>query len=242
MSQLLHKSNDGPLLIRAIAITGCDGSGKSTLTANLTAALRGQGPATQIYLGQSSGHIDKWIAALPLIGPPASRYLARKAEQVHNRPCSAPGTGAALVIYLLSRWRTFKFRRMMTLASRGILVITDRYPQSEIPGFRFDGPQLAKTSGGNWLVCQLRIREQRLYEWMAAHHPLLVIRLNVDPETAHARKPDHKIEVLREKTAVLFKLTFGGAHILDLDSRDQINTILNASLQAATAAIDAAPR
>jgi len=218
-----------------IALTGCDGSGKSTLAAKLVTHLREQGPVEPIYLGQSSGRIAEWIRTLPLIGPSLNRYLVRKSDRVHDRPSTPPGNVTALVIYLLSRWRAHKFRRMLAMCRRGVLVVTDRYPQAEIPGFRFDGPQLAKTTGGNGWVRRLRAREKKLYEWMAAGVPMLVIRLNVDAETAHARKPDHQLEALREKIAAWPNLRFNGARILDLDARDDADAILDASLREARA-------
>ncbi|WP_414444992.1 hypothetical protein [Burkholderia sp. 22PA0106] len=223
--------------LRVIALTGCDGSGKSTLATSLVAQLRQQGPTVQIYLGQSSGHIGGWIGTVPIIGPLLERYLLRQSERVHGRLAGAPGIVPAFVIYLLSCWRALKFRRMLAQSRRGVLVITDRYPQVEVPGFRFDGPQLAKTSGGSWLVRRLRAHERRLYRWMAAYIPLLVIRLNVDADTAHARKPDHKLAVLREKAAILPRLTFNGARILDLDSREPLDTIRDASLRAVSKAL-----
>lgn len=223
--------------MRVIAVTGCDGSGKSTLTADLVAHLRQQGSTELLYLGQSSGRIVEWIGTLPVIGLSFSRYLLRKSEKVHAERSAAPGSATALVIYLLSRWRTYKFRRMLMMSRRGVLVVTDRYPQTEVPGFRFDGPQLAKTSGGNWLVRKLAAHELQLYQRMAACLPLLVIRLNVDAETAHARKPDHNLTTLREKIAVWPHLRFNGASILDLDAREQAGTILDRSLLAVNAAI-----
>lgn len=202
------------------------------------AKLRRHGPTASIYLGQSSGRIGEWIATLPWIGPPFSRYLTRKSERVHERPSAAPGSLTALVIYLLSRWRGHKFRRMLAQCRRGVLVVTDRYPQAEIAGFRFDGPQLAKSAGGgNRLVRALTAHELQLYRWMAARVPLLVIRLNIDADTAHARKPDHALETLREKTAVIPQLTFNGAHILDLDAREPADAILDASLRAVDASL-----
>jgi len=225
------RSSDACRPLRVIALTGCDGSGKSTLAAKLVARLRGQGPVEPLYLGQSSGRIAEWIGTLPLLGPAFQRYLVRKSDRVHDRPSTPPGNLTALVIYLLSRWRAHKFRRMLAMCRRGVLVVTDRYPQAEIPGFRFDGPQLAKTSGGNGWVRSLRVREKKLYEWMAASAPMLVIRLNVDAETAHARKPDHPLEILREKIAAWPNLRFNGARILDLDARDAADAILDASLR-----------
>jgi hypothetical protein len=199
--------------------------------------LRKQGPTEPLYLGQSSGRIGEWIHTLPIIGASFGRYLLRKSEKVHDQPSSPPGNLTALVIYLLSRWRAHKFRRMLTMSRRGVVVVTDRYPQTEKPGFLFDGPQLSKTDSGNWWVRKLRVRERRLYEWMSANVPLLVIRLNVDAETAHARKPDHKLASLREKIAGWPHLTFNGARILDLDARDEAATILDTSLRAARAAL-----
>lgn len=222
-----------------IALTGCDGSGKSTLAADLVAHLRKQGPTEPLYLGQSSGRIGEWVATLPLVGPPINRYLVRKSDRVHDRPSSPPGNVTALAIYLLSRWRAHKFRRMLAMCRRGVLVVTDRYPQAEKPGFLFDGPQLAKTQGGNWWVRALRTRERKLYEWMAAAVPMLVIRLNVDAETAHARKPDHKLAALREKIAGWPHLRFNGAPILDLDAREEPGAVLNTSLGAVHAALQA---
>lgn len=223
--------------VRVIAITGCDGSGKSTLADSLVSNLSSQEPAELIYLGQSSGRIGEWISALPIIGAPFGRYLLKKADRVHDRPSTPPGNITALVIYLLSCWRAYKFRKMLAKSKQGQLLITDRYPQDEVAGFRFDGPQLAKTTGGNWWVSALRGRERRLYQWMASYPPLLLIRLDIDAEIAHARKPDHKLSALREKVAVIPHLTFNGAHILDLNGQEPADKILEDSLNAIRAAL-----
>ncbi len=161
-----------------------------------------------------------------------SRFLISRSEQVHQRPSAPPGNLAALVIYLLSCWRAYKFRRMLMKSKKGILLITDRYPQAEIPGFRVDGPQLAKSSGGNGWVRMLKRSEQRLYQWMASYPPLLLIRLNIDEQTAHLRKPDHTLSALREKIAAIPHLKFNGATILDLDAREPEINILDRSLKA----------
>lgn len=218
--------------MRTIAITGCDGAGKSTLAVKLVERLSSQYPVELLYLGQSSGRIGEWIGDLPIIGSPVGRYLRSKSERVHLRPASPPGNITALVIFLLSCWRAWKFRRMLIKCKRGLLLVTDRYPQAEVAGFRFDGPQLDKSVGGNVWVQSLRRREHRLYKWMASYPPLLLIRLGIDEQTAHARKPDHQLSALREKIAVIPQLTFNGAAILDLDAREPADNILEASLRA----------
>ena len=77
--------------VHVIAIVGCDGSGKSTLTASLVNELAARMPTEHIYLGQSSGRIGEWISQLPVIGAPFGRYLRSKAAHVHEKPSTPPG-------------------------------------------------------------------------------------------------------------------------------------------------------
>lgn len=217
--------------LRAIAITGCDGAGKSTLATHLANHFSSQGQAELIYLGQSSGFIGKWIGDIPVVGSYIKKYLISHSERVHQRPSAPPGNIAALVIYLLSCWRAYKFRRMLMKSQQGCLLIIDRYPQAEVPGFRVDGPQLAKAEGGNYWIRILRKSERRLYHWMASYPPALLIRLNIDEQTAHFRKPDHALSALREKIETLPQLTFNGAKILDLDAREPESKIIDESLR-----------
>ena len=219
-------------LKNVIAVVGCDGSGKSTLTADLITHLAQHRQVEWLYLGQSSGNIGEWIKNLPIIGASFERYLVRKAERAHGKEASSPDTLTALVIFLLSLWRVLKFRRMLKLASRGILVITDRYPQAEVSGFYFDGQGLNSVNAQSWLARQLLKQETRLYQWMTSHIPTLLIRLNIDAETAHARKPDHKLAMLRDKVRVIPTLHFNNAPILDLNGRDPYPQVLNAALTA----------
>jgi len=229
-------------LAGVIAVVGCDGSGKSTLTADLLGHLRNERQTELLYLGQSSGNILDWVRGLPLIGQPIGHYLVRRSERAHAKEDtrSAPDILTALVIYLLSRWRHHKFQRMLALHRRSVVVITDRYPQSEMPGFYFDGPGLS-VAGTGGMVRWLATRELRLYRRMASHVPALVIRLDIDADTAHARKPDHKLAMLRDKARVIPTLGFNGAPILDLDARAPYPEVLQAALAAASAALASLP-
>ena len=63
----------------------------------------------------------------------------------------------------------------------------------------------------------------------------MVIRLNIDADTAYARKPDHKLSMLRDKVEVIPNLHFNRAHILDLDGREPYAQELEAALEAVVA-------
>lgn len=218
-------------LQQVIAVVGCDGSGKSTLTSDLVKELSKKQPVELIYLGQSSGAIADWIKGLPVVGPKIEKFLKSKAKNVHGKKNAPKGILTIMVIYLLSRWRKHKFKRMLKLDKKNILIVTDRYPQSEVPGFYFDGTGLKKLTITSWLGKKLQKREQCSYQWMASFLPALLIRLNIDAETAHQRKPDHKLDMLKEKIEVIPNLDFNQANILELDGTDPYEKVLSTALK-----------
>lgn len=227
-----------------IAVVGCDGSGKSTLAADLLAGLRDEFPTEQLYLGQDSGNILRWILGIPMIGSAVGRYLVVRSEGAHESDgrSSRMDIPTAVVVHLLSRWRYHKFRRMQKLLRRGTVVVTDRYPQAEVQGFHFDGPGLDSVVLDGGILGWLSSSERMLYERMASHRPALLIRLNVDAETAYARKPDHKLATLREKVRVIPTLKFNGARIVDLDAREPYSKVLQSALTEAYAAVALRPK
>ena len=201
-----------------IAVIGCDGSGKSTLSSDLLEWIRLRyGPAETHYLGLRSGQLGNRIKAVPLVGPVFERYLSKRAGQARTRGGKIPGLATALVIYAFSLLRRHRFRKVLGLRRHGFIVVTDRYPQVDVPGF-YDGPGLSAAQPGGRIVAALAARERAIYEWMASYVPDLVIRLNVDVETALVRKPDHGVDLLKAKVAVTPFLKFNGARIIDLDA------------------------
>lgn len=213
-----------------IAIVGCDGSGKSTLSVEVRDWLAHEHRAALCYLGLGSGDIGNRIRAWPLVGPAIERLLARKAAQTRTAGNAIPGTATALVVFAFSLVRRRRFRRMLALRRAGVIVITDRYPQTDVAGF-YDGPGLSAARPGNRIVARLAARERLMYEWMAGFRPDIVLRLNVDLATAHARKPDHRLESLRDKVAVTPRLRFGGATIVDLDGRAPLAQVRRSALE-----------
>ena len=209
--------SEGEALAPLIAIIGADGSGKSTLAADLASDLARERPAAHVYLGLGSGPIGHRIAALPLVGPLLAGLIGKKADRTRDPADRIPGLLTALVVYRFSLRRKARFDAMMALRRRGVVVITDRYPQIEVPGF-YDGPGLSAARAESGMVRRLAVREAALYAEMAAHRPRLVLRLNIDADTALARKPEHGRALVEQKIAVTPRLTFGGAPIADIDA------------------------
>lgn len=219
-----------PGLAPLIAVIGCDGSGKSTVSENILALVRGYGPAAAAHLGKQSGNVGRALTRLPVIGPSIGRAINRKVAGIRNDRATkrTPGVFLALVIYAFSLRRLFRFRRMLALRRQGLIIVTDRYPQVELPG-AYDGPGLSVAAQGNRVVRWLARREQVAYEKMTRYRPDLVLRLNVDLDTACARKPDHRRELLRDKVAATPLLKFNGAPIVEIDSTRPLADVLAAA-------------
>ena len=218
--------NNRTTLAPLIAIIGCDGSGKSTVSEEILNWVQVYGPAVAAHLGKQSGNIGRAIAQLPLIGRLLDKFIARKTDSTRaQREKKTPGLLVALIIYAFSIRRLRRFKRMMAQRHQGLIIVTDRYPQLEFPG-AYDGTGLSVAAPGNCFIRWLARRERVLYEWMTSYRPDLVIRLNVDLDTACARKPDHRRELLRDKVAITPQLTFNGAPIVEIDSTQPLAQVL----------------
>ena len=226
-----------PPLPNTIALVGCDGTGKSTLVHDLVARLGAERPTVRRYMGLVSGESGDKIKALPVIGPALERYLAAKARRAQDMDQKIPGTFTALVMYGFSIWRNFQLGRLERLARGGTLVIADRFPQAEVPGFNYDGPGLFAGRTRSALAQRLARREQAMYDRMARTRPTLVIRLMIDAETAHGRKPDHPIAELRDKIAIMPRIGYNGAAVVEIDTRRPYPEVLQAALDAVRGAI-----
>lgn len=228
ISQAVHHQ---PCLSNVIAVVGCDGSGKTRLVHDIVAHLKGRQPTERWYMGLVSGEAGDRIKKLPFVGPRLEDFLARKVRRAQDMKKKVPGPFSAVVMYLFSLWRLFRVKRLAQTSGSGLLVIAERYPQSEIPGFHYDGPGLDRTRSSNRFICDLARREQDLYDRMAEYRPGLVLRLDVDADTAHARKPDHPLPELRDKSEALQHLTFQGSQIRDINARAPYPQVLHEALE-----------
>ena len=209
----------GPL----IAIVGSDGSGKSTVGEALLLWLQETRPAALCHLGKQSGNMARAISGLPLFGSRVERAIEDKAKQVEALRC--PGPLEALTIFAFTLRRFRRFKHMLRLRQQGVTILADRFPQLSIPA-GIDGPGFGKVRCDQGLARRLAIIERRAFEWMTSHRPDLVLRLNVDLETAISRKPDHRPASLAAKVAAIPKLVFSDAPIVDIDATRPISDVI----------------
>lgn len=206
----------GSDLAPLIAVVGSDGSGKSTLSADLLAHIQTSQPAESGYLGLGSGEQGRRIGRWPIIGPPLHRFLDGIADRLRDPEAPIPGRLAARYALRKSKKRRAKFEQLLVRRRAGVTIVTDRYPQIEVPGLH-DGPILAGRATSPRLAA-MQAEERALYAEMAAYLPTLVIRLHIDVDTVMARKPDHVRALIERKVETVPLLAFNGAPIIDLDA------------------------
>ena len=213
-----------------IAIIGSDGSGKSTVCEHLIHYINKYGPAVRVHLGKQAGNVERSVIKLPLLGHILDNAIKRN-KVVAAKKLPGPVPGLVIMCFVLRRlWR---FRYMLACRQRGLIVLTDRFPQVQIPG-TYVGPVFPAHVPGGRFVRWLADLERRAFHWMAKQKPDLVIRLNVDLDVACARKPDHNPESLARKIAVTPQLTFEGAQMVDINANQPLAEVLDLARQAVT--------
>lgn len=208
--------SDANKLAPLIAVVGADGSGKSRLSADLIAHIRQSRPAEAGYLGEGSSATGRKIGRWPVIGPRLKESLEDIAGRLRDPAAPIPGLIAANYALHRSRKRYRRFESFLEKRRRGVVIVTDRYPQIELPGLH-DGPILAGVAT-NQKLARIQAAEREIYSRMAAYAPTLVIRLTIDVDTAMARKPDHDRSLIAMKVASLPMITFNNAPMLELDA------------------------
>jgi len=199
-----------------IAFLGPDGSGKSTIAHDVATLLAGKLDVLLLYFGSGSGPSSwlrwplnalRWGAAkLSLLptgqGLPGGSGRGNGAGYKKTR---GPMLSFALIVWalVLAREKHRKLRDAWKARDAGVIVLADRYPQSQIAGFN-DGPLLGHlATHRNRVLRWLAAVEARPYRWAEEFPPDLIVKLTVSPETSLKRKPDMKLkDILRRIKAV----------------------------------------
>jgi len=181
-----------------------------------------------IYFGTGNGRPSLLLWPLKLMVPIIERVLRNKPKGAsHGNILSRPP--GPIYSMLLTVWAMVvareKRNKLLTArrgADRGMVVLTDRYPQNEIIGFN-DGPLLARLTA---VPLWLRRREAAVYALAHRLPPDLVIKLTVTPETAAQREPDMNPEVIRQRIGELKRLAFPGARVVCVDAEQPLAEVI----------------
>jgi hypothetical protein len=213
-----------------VALIGIDGSGKSTVNASIRAWLGSEIDIMPVYFGTGDGRPSlllrpfKWIATLL-----TSLVRTKPRGSSHgNVSREKPGLlySLSLIVWaaVVAHEKRGKLIAARRGASRGLFVITDRYPQNEIDGFN-DGPLLTRLA---WAPTWLRQWEAATYALAQRLPPDLVIKLIVTPETVARREPEMDSTVVTARIEAIPQLTFSAAHCVSVNAEQPLADVVAA--------------
>lgn len=209
-TKLFRSSDDQRLRLpgkgKLIALIGIDGSGKSTLSTEISEWLKWKVSAPLHYLGSKQPSVwSDWSYIIFRIFRRSISILTQRVDEDN------------FFIRILKRFRQFflglhylsvgvdrykRFRWAKKQKESGSVVIFDRFPFFS----PLDGPEIHLISDGNlyFLTKKLAKIEQRLYRRFDTLDLILI--LDVNPQVSVERKPDHSIETIQAKYSALLRL------------------------------------
>ena len=213
-----------------VAALGVDGSGKTTVTREVRAWLGSEVDVFPIYFGTGDGRPSLALLPFKLLVPLVSRLLpTRPKGSSHGRVTNrAPGP---LYSTLLMVWAavlaTEKRRKLVAAhraANRGMVVVTDRYPQDQLRDFN-DGPLLPRL---RWAPRWLRQYQAGAYALANRLPPDLVLKLAAPVERLAQREPTMNPELIRNRAADLRRLEFPRSRVVEVDASQPLDAVLRA--------------
>jgi thymidylate kinase len=212
-----------------VAFIGSDGSGKSTLTAEIRKWLRYKLDVHGYYMGSGQGSTRLFDRLRHAVKARTKKPKKAKSE---GAPRAVRQQGfldrlAALhqLPAIFSKRRAL--RQARRLAQGGSMVVLDRFPQAQFNGI-YDGPRLQDGNSFGWAARA----EMRGYREIAALKPDLLVKLVVSPAVAHARKPDHSLTNIARKCAITHELSFDGVTVVSIDADQPLEQVMLAAKRA----------
>jgi thymidylate kinase len=214
-----------------VALVGSDGSGKSTVSRSLLRWLHYKLDAHFYYMGSGdggAGWVQRVRRGLSRIWRKTKRPRTRNSlrTETHKQESALTRIWRSLDLLLLQR-KLRLLRQGRSLAAHGSIIVLDRYPQDQFNAI-CDGPRQQDGMGFGWAARA----ERALFAEAAKLGPELVIKLSIDPEIAHRRKPDHDLDVIRRKCAIIDDLRFPQAEVVVIDAAMAPDKVLLAAKTA----------
>jgi thymidylate kinase len=196
---------------KIIALVGSDGAGKSTLSNDLINWLTFKIDTHYFYLGKR-----------PFIKSYDRKLFSKTGFLFNNAVISRYFRKlAGNYFYILLIRKKIKMLRLgKKLSRKNSIVICDRFPQKDIMGY-YDGPKL-QCEKNDWFS---RL-EMKLFKRLCKTEADAVIRLNISPEIAAQRKPEHDYKLIKQKCINIPGISFGSAKVFDVDAGTPYGQVL----------------
>jgi thymidylate kinase len=229
-----------------IAFIGVDGAGKSTLVAEIAEWLSHEVAVVSTYGGSGKGsaafprRVLQGLAALLRRATGRASVTSRRAASAPGAHAGAPPVSFARAIWVsaLARERRKRARIARGARSRGMIVVSDRLPQSQFPGWN-DGPRLGDwVDHPSWWLRLAARREREAFRLAELCPPDLVIKVVVSPEVAARRKPETPPKQIQTGVELVRRLSYPAAtRIAEIDGSQPLRQVILQVKQAVWDAI-----
>lgn len=199
----------------AVAFLGCDGAGKSTTIAYIEKEFSKKLDVKTVYLGSGDGSSSLLRKPMKLVarkiggkgvGHAMEKEYVDKKNTQRKISMKARLYSVAKVIWAdsLAVEKRKKLHQITKARNNGMIVLIDRYPQTDITGYS-DGPLLTRyLENGHGFLYRKAKKELEIYQSANINPPDLTLKLMVPTEVAIARKPEMTIhEIENKKRAVM---------------------------------------
>lgn len=212
-AELIVRKTFGKNYGRAIAFMGQDGAGKTTVTGEVMKWLDWKVDVHKYYMGSGDNHNSVYKQIAAVCGRGAS-------------PVAKVLRGLFLVLDLkkLAKQNYNKVLRAKKYMVQGGIVIYDRYPQEQFAGIN-DGPKIRDRFLKKIRVPILRQYiehcakvEEKYIALTVQNSPDLLIKLVLDPEESIRRKPQEKLENVRQKHDIILALKYPHSKEIVIDA------------------------
>jgi thymidylate kinase len=220
----------------AIAFVGPDGAGKSTLTSAVADWLAREIAVTLTYGGSGKGSASALRRSLQRLGAvtrPRAAPSASGAQPVTSEPAGVRLFGKLLWVLTLARERRRWATQVRRARSLGMVVLSDRLPQTQFAGLN-DGPRYGHwLDSPSWIRRTVARREQATFREAGIVPPDVVVRLRVPVDVAAQRKPDTPLDQLRRKVEIVDQLHFPPpTRVVDINAALPLERVLREVKQA----------
>ena len=218
-----------------IAIMGSDGSGKSTQVKNIKNILSKKIDVRYVYMGSGNGtaswhrNILIWLQKIFFKKKKNNDFIKEPQVSTDIKKVDFTKKDILKIIYALSlaiEKRT-KLKLIQKYKNKGMIVVTDRYPQTSIYGYN-DGPLIADyLTSNNKLLSFLSQIEFNSYEYAKFVYPDIVIKLLGNPEIIHSRRADEmSLEQIIKKQNGIKSIDFTDkTKVVDIDATLSIDEV-----------------
>jgi len=113
---------------------------------------------------------------------------------------------------------------MLRARTNGLIILTDRYPQTQIEGFN-DGPLLSQWKDSKSPLKRMLYKyEMDIYNLSNYFQPDILFKLKISEELSAKRKDDTPLYMIRKKIDAINTITFTKSKEISVDTSGSVET------------------